>query len=288
MIRIDRGEEPPALSAARTTRLAAAVAAYDAHDAPSEQLSSELKGYDAGDVKKTLHERQHKKCAWCEIRSHYSSSPVEHYRPKDGAWRNLRGAAKQVSAGHYWWLTWSWENLFFSCPRCNDRGHKGNYFPLVNGTSEAPAPARPIIGELPDAAFDLSAEQPLLLDPAVDTFLDHVEWVPSNMNLARRLWTWTPRALTERGQATIDILKLAELADELQNHLVSHVLPLVEEVERHIKGSRTRQAADSWTKVLSLLEPTQALTAATWCALSRWLDAAWLARWKLAPIPRPR
>jgi uncharacterized protein (TIGR02646 family) len=288
LILVDRGPEPPALTAARTVRLADAVAAYNAHGAPSEQLSNELNGYDAMEVKKTLHESQHKKCAWCEIRSHFSSSPIEHYRPKNGAWRNLRGVKKQVSAGHYWWLTWSWHNLFFSCPRCNDHGHKGSYFPLRSGASEVSAPARPIIGELPAAAFDMSAEQPMLLDPAVDTFLDHIEWVPSNTSLARRLWTWTPRAHTERGQATIDLLKLAELADELQHHLVSHVLPLVEEVERHIDGRRTLQAADSWKKVLDLLAPTQSLTAATWCALKYLVDETWLFEWKLAPIPRPR
>lgn len=150
----------------------------------------------------------------------------------------------------------------------------------------AAAPVAPL-SQIPALLFDLAAEQPLLLDPAVDTFLDHIEWVPANDGLARKLWTWTPRPLTERGRSTIEILKLAELADELQRHLVDHVLSRLEEVEQHVKGLRTKQAAACWNQLLTLLEPDRDFTAATWCALTRWVDDAWRAKWRLAPIPRP-
>ena len=67
MIRVERGPEPLALAAARQTRLAVAVAAFNNHGAPSQALSDELKkDYGAGNVKETLFEKQHKKCAWCE------------------------------------------------------------------------------------------------------------------------------------------------------------------------------------------------------------------------------
>lgn len=287
MILVRRGIEPPSLASAREKRLVAAVAAFNDHGVPSEQLSSTLVGYDARDVKQTLFEAQHKKCAWCERRRDFSSSPVEHYRPKDGAWRSSRGEPKRISAGHYWWLTWSWTNLLFACPRCNDRGHKGSYFPLASGSSEAATPARPSPASVPPALFDLSGEQPLLLDPAVDVFLDPVRWVPSNTNMARRLWTWSPDALTERGRITIDVLKLAELADEVQRYLVDHVLPRVEEVEQHLKGKRTLQAKASWSALLELLQPERDLTAATWCALTSW-SSSWLAGSDLSPLPRPQ
>jgi hypothetical protein len=288
LIRVERSSEPPALARARARRLEKAARAYDEHGAPSPALAEELDGYDAGDVKKLLYADQRKKCAWCECRRDFSSSPVEHFRPKDGAWRTLPEEPKVSSTGHYWWLTWTWENLLFSCPRCNDRGHKANYFPLVPGSSEALAPPRPLPAPLPSPLVDVTAEQPLLLDPAVDVFLDHVQWMPSNHHMARRLWIWTPTALTERGRATIKILKLTELADEVQQHLVDHVLPKIEEVEQHLRGKRTKQAAASWQSVLALLEPDRSLTAATWCALSHWTDAAELAAAKLPAPPRPR
>lgn len=291
MIRVQRRPEPPTLAAARAIRLAAAVAAYNASgapsSAPSSALSDSLGGYDVKPVKQTLFESQHKKCAWCERRRDFSSSPIEHYRAKDGAWRNLPGEPKRVSPGHYWWLTWSWENLLFACPRCNDPGHKANYFPLVPGTSEAPVPPRPVSSDLPVELFDLTCEQPLLLDPAIDTFLDHVRWVPSNTHLARRLWTWSPDPLTDRGRATIAILKLAELADELQRYLVDHVLRGVEEIEQHLKGKRRLQAISSWNALLTLLEPDRDFTAATWCALTRWAEPTWFTELGFASIPRP-
>ncbi len=262
---------------------------YQAHGAPSAALSSALTGYDVEGVKLALFEAQHKKCAWCERRRDFSSSPIEHYRPKDGAWRHLSGEVPRVSPGHYWWLTWTWDNLLFACARCNDRGHKANYFPLVPGSSEAQVPARPLATAPATAPAlpDLGVEQPLLLDPSVDDLLDHVEWVPSNTAQARRLWTWSPSARSARGQATIDILKLGELADELQDHLLM-VLRCVEEVEQHIRGRRGLQAANSWDGVLSFLEPNHSYTAATWCALSRWIDDATLTKWRLPKPTRPR
>jgi uncharacterized protein (TIGR02646 family) len=287
MIRVDRGAEPPELAAARRSRLAAAVSLVNSSGIPSRELSEALTGYKLQVVKRTLFANQHKKCAWCERRRDYSSSPIDHYRPKDGAWRNHPAERpRRTSPGHYWWLAWTWENLLFACARCNDQGHKANYFPLAAGSAEAPSPVPPL-AEGFVALFDVTTERPMLLDPAVDCFLDHIRWVAANETLARRLWTWTPRALTERGQSTIDILKLTELADELQQHLVDHVLRGLEEVEQHLKGRRTKQAAESWTRLLMMLEPDRAFTAASWCALTRWVDESWRTEHRLAPIPRP-
>lgn len=276
MILVQRRPEPPALARSRERRLEAAAAAFRDHGAPSTALSHELHGYDATGVKAVLFEDQHKKCAWCEQRARFSSNPIEHYRPKDGAWRHLPGEAPRISPGHYWWLTWSWSNLLFACVTCNDRGHKANYFPLEPGSPE-----------LTPSSFDVSVERPLILDPAVDVFLDHVRWVPLNTKMARRLWTWSPRPLTERGRATIEILNLVDLAYDIEQHLLE-VLDLVDEVEQHASGRRWRQAAATWERVLESLSPTRRFTAATWCALTRWMDAARLTEWGLPPPPRPR
>jgi hypothetical protein len=286
VIRVIRGPEPGVLASARTKGIEQAVAAYNEAGAPSEKLSSALKGYDGMGVKLALFLGQRKKCAYCERRRDFSSSPVEHYRPKAGALRHRRGQTAKESKGHYWWLTWSWENLLFACPRCNDQGHKGNYFPLEEGSTEAEVLLRPATVE-GAGTIELSIERPMLLDPSADSFLDHVRWEPLGTHLARSLWSWSPRGITERGRATIEILKLDELADDLQHHLTEQVLPKLEEVEQHLRGRRSQQAAASWQGVLRLLEPHHDFTAATWCALERWTPPQWLAERGLELLSRP-
>lgn len=274
MIRFVRSAEPPALTSTRKRRIAAASVAYNTYGAPSTELSNCLVGYNSKTIKIVLHRDQRKKCAWCERVTDFSSSPVEHYRPKDGASRHLPGQKPEKrDRGHYWWLTWTWENLLFSCARCNDGGHKANYFPLEPRSSARAKPRRPVGPALSPTIFDLSSERPMLLDPTSksDSFLDHVRWMPANTHSPRRLWTWSPSPVTSRGAATIKILRLAELADDVQMHLANSVLPSLEEVEQHLEGGRRRLAARRWEALIRILEPENPLTAATWCALELWM-----------------
>ena len=248
-------------------------------------------------MKARLWADQHKKCAWCERRQSFSSSPVEHVRPKDGAWRDVpeeprpRRSRKgsPTSPDHYWWLTWSWQNLLFSCVRCNDRGHKANYFPLAPGTAELGEPT--FVDEaLPVSAFDTTGESPLLIDPTEPgfDFLDHVRWEPGQTTLARRLWIWTPKAISPRGDATIKILRLDELADEVRDHLVEAVLPSIEEIEKHFRGDRRADGAHRWATLLATaLARSAQFVAATWCGIDAWMAAAARRAWDLPDPPRP-
>lgn len=291
MIRIVRSTEPAPLETARRSRLARI-----ADLAPGGDRSELLVGYQAEKVKATLFADQRKKCAWCEVRQGLSSNPVEHVRPKDGAWRDVpeeprprRPRDRPTSPGHYWWLTWTWENLLFSCVRCNDQGHKANYFPLAPGAPELPEPAFTADG-LPAEAFHVAAESPLLLDPTEPDFdfLDHVRWRPSQTELARKLWLWTPMPTTPRGDATIRILRLAEFAEDVQAHLVRAVLPSIEEIERHLRHGRRVEAAERWGRLLdTTLAPSEPFTAATWCGLDAWMGPHQRAAGSLADPPRP-
>jgi hypothetical protein len=288
MIRIVRGAEPAALARVRARRLPAAIRAYDARGAGAPELTATLVGYGPPAVKKALYLAQEKKCAWCERRRDYSSSPVDHFRPKDGAWRHARGAASAIDRGHYWWLTWTWMNLLFVCPRCNDRGHKANYFPLAAGSTALALQRRPHQGVPGAAWFRTSSERPLLIDPAVEDPLDHITWRPLQRALDRRDWKWSPWGLTARGQATIDVLRLGEIADEVEHHLRTAVLPSLEEVEEHCSASRKAAGAARWRTLLSdTLAPASPLSAATWCALEIWMPSARRRRWQLSTPRRP-
>lgn len=287
MIRIARGTERPELAKARSKRLGAAMNAYNQHGSGSRELTATLIGYDPPAVKKTLYLAQAKKCAWCERRRDYSSSPIDHYRPKDGAWRHDRGQPVRVDRGHYWWLTWTWTNLLFVCPRCNDRGHKASFFPLVPRSRALAVPRRPYRGRF-DKVFDSSSERPLLIDPAVDDPLDHITWKPFQTRLARKDWKWSPSGLTPRGTKTIGILKLDEIADELENHLRTAVLPSLEELEGHFRAGRRAKGTARWKTLLTnVLAPGSPLSAATWCALEIWMPATQRNRLGLEHPRRP-
>ncbi len=100
------------------------------------------------DLKEALKKHYHSKCAYCE---QYSERwDVEHYRPKS----------------IYYWLAYSWDNLLYACPTCN-QNYKNDAFEIqsqVRGSF--------LLEDLPSIHF-LSQkynqeEQPYLLHPEID------------------------------------------------------------------------------------------------------------------------
>lgn len=294
MIRVDRGLEPAGLTTARSHRLAAAVAAFNAHGCPSDQLSAALTGYSLGSVKKTLYGRQHRKCAYCERRTDFSSHPVEHFRPKDGAWRHERGQAKSVDTDHYWWLAWSWDNLLFSCVRCNDQGHKGNFFQVQAG-SACTCPSSPIAAPHPDPVVSVAVENALFIDPAGATDPLTLLWwepmtqTPAGLPIPPRLWTWSPRWTDDRGRVTADNLKLVELAADIQRRVAKDIVPRVNKVRDAGQAGDLGRAQAEWESLLDdkLRDPEEDFRGPTWKALDLLVPAADRAAWGLAEPPRP-
>jgi hypothetical protein len=119
--------------------------------------------------------------------------------------------------------------------------------------------------------FQVSVEQPLLLDPA-DTAshpLDHLRWLPVDRTLARSLWAWQLRGLTARGHTTKKRLGLDALADDVDGRYRDTVWPRFhDEIERKLAIKQTAQLRATWDKLVrDLIKPTSALTAATWSML---------------------
>jgi uncharacterized protein (TIGR02646 family) len=76
------------------------------------------------DVRLTLWKHQQKKCCYCERPRDSKREPdIEHFRPKT----EIAGEGKPG----YWWLAYEWDNLFFSCKKCNQT--KLTQFPLREG-----------------------------------------------------------------------------------------------------------------------------------------------------------
>ncbi|HNH46225.1 MAG TPA: hypothetical protein PKY30_04275, partial [Myxococcota bacterium] len=177
MIRMDLGTAPPEFAAAAESALNEAVTTFNLHGPGSAELKTVLaKVYKQ--AKPVLRERQRKKCAYCEKTEDAFKRPVEHFRPKGGA-EDKSGTAWIWVSTHYWWLTWTWTNLYFSCDSCNHTGNKGNRFPLQAGTLRMPAPVQGAATyPLDPSFFDTSQEKPLLIDPRQDRPECHLQWKP--------------------------------------------------------------------------------------------------------------
>jgi uncharacterized protein (TIGR02646 family) len=120
-------------------------------------------------VKTQLIAEQHDKCCFCEAKfSDNSYGDVEHFRPK-GAYKK-KGARTNTYPGYYW-LAYDWNNLMYSCEKCN-RKHKKNDFPLNNEATRKPNQTH---------ANLLNNEDRLLINPAVEDpslFITFKEEVP--------------------------------------------------------------------------------------------------------------
>ena len=100
-------------------------------------------------VKNALKGAQNSKCCFCEARfdANYQGD-VEHYRPKGAI-----GSGKTKIRPGYYWLAYTWNNLYYACADCNQY-RKRAAFPLVDETNRAL-----------DHHGAIGDEDPLILDP---------------------------------------------------------------------------------------------------------------------------
>lgn len=134
-------------------------------------------------IKEKIRKDQHDKCAYCEsYLPAITYGDVEHFRPK--AYYQQEKEGKRSKTGYYW-LTYDWENLLYSCEVCN-RSYKKNLFPLVDVTKRADTPEK-----------DMTKEQPVLINPMKEN--------PEEFIGFHRHVTF---GKGERGKQTIEILGL--------------------------------------------------------------------------------
>ncbi len=265
MIRVKRGPEPRELQQARDKGLKKAVDAFNQHGAWNDAIKQALTGYQV--ARKHLFKAQHEKCAYCEQRLRLAELPTEHFRPKAEAKRGFPGAPGLVEAG-YWWLAWSWNNLFFACATCNSQANKGNWFPLEPGSAALSPPAHAVGWPLPHALFNLSQESPTLLDPGdpkEEDPLDHLRWVPVDRGQPTKHWAWALKKLSSRGRVTARILGLDLLADRMSDVFK----PLWDRFARDVLApSNERVALSAWAKLSDeVARPEEEFAGAKWSML---------------------
>lgn len=100
------------------------------------------------------------KCWYTESTNPGCDKDMDHFRPKNEVYED-------PSHPGYWWLAFNWENYRFSCqfpnrlrknPETEITGGKGTHFPLMEGSIRISEPNG-----------DITAEEPMLLDPTVPT-----------------------------------------------------------------------------------------------------------------------
>lgn len=286
MIRLYLGKEPADISNTRSINLPLAINAFNTYGPGSKQLTNALKnGYQI--ARPFLYERQYKKCAFCEMLVDDINSPVEHFRPK-GAAENKKKTRWYKVTSHYWWMTWTWENLFFSCNRCNYKGSKGNKFPLRTGTQRIQAPVTPCPAAIPAVHYDCSTESALLVNPREDNPFDHLQWALVDRTAHPRNWKWTIVGQDEKGDMTIEVFRLEQRVDLVNSHL-QVVREARENIENYLALGSIQDAVNTWERTVSnyIIDASKPFRNAVWWALNDLYSQPEQIRHGFTPPPFP-
>jgi hypothetical protein len=270
VIRVRRGPEPAALRTVRAVELPKL-----AKLAKEGRLRGEdITGYRV--VAPDLWRAHHFKCCYCELKITLTYNDVEHHRPKGSATRHPGSTATHG----YWWLAFTWINLLYACPPCN-RSNKNDLFPLAVGSIALAPGGRPP-----------GKEKPLLLDPARENGVEHIEFVFTVVRFRapgrpmKGGWHvrkhWRPRGRTEKGDHTIricglDTIDLVELYDD---HVEKVVRPAANDLKKAIK--RRKDVREAFDRAMRLLDPRMPFVGLSYDALRALVPSIKLAEANLA------
>jgi hypothetical protein len=167
--------------------------------------------------------------------------------------------------------------MLFACPACNRSG-KNDDFPLTPGDTALAAEQAPP-----------GQERPILLDPAGEDPIPHIQFRPVTKN-GKQLWVPFARNGSQRGATTIRVLKLdrPDLLDLYETHANDHVLPAVKAVRDAINGGVQVTVRTAWgDRVLPLLVSTRPYVALSHDIVAFEIGLGERRRWRLR-LPRPR
>jgi uncharacterized protein (TIGR02646 family) len=177
------------------------------------------------------------KCCYCEQRRRRSELQVEHFRPRTASQQSKE--SKLIYPG-YFWLAYSWDNLYLSCSECNGR-FKKNLFPLENPRSRARSHNDPI-----------ATERRLLIDPGFDNPRDHLRF---------RLDRAYPFKRSKKARKTIEVIQLNDenLRSSRQDHIavLQTLVHMVELSEAHPDPAWQVKGAEARAKLNAYCETTE-------------------------------
>lgn len=197
--------------------------------------------YGSARIKNALKRAQKSKCCFCEARfdANYRGD-VEHYRPKGAI-----GSGKTRIRPGYYWLAYTWTNLYYACADCNQY-QKRAAFPLGDETNRAL-----------DHHSQISDEDPLILDPGGPRDpRDHIRFNED-----------VPVGTTAAGRETIKRLKLDReaLCRDRRKHfaLLQALINIIRLNELDERPEAIRCVRDARLILLKFMEPESEFSAAS-------------------------
>jgi uncharacterized protein (TIGR02646 family) len=268
MIRLERhATAPPYFASAEIEKFRADVRAFFSRSEKTRRQERPefplfpRRSYPA--ILEALASLSHQKCAYCESSISTGGAALDRFRPKAGA----VGLTGDFSTEHYWWLAYTWTNIYPCCLKCNK--FKGAKFPVEGRRCRVDGDAR-----------DLAAERRLLVDPFSDLPDEHLDFLDNGMVMPR----------SSIGDVTIHTLELnrSDLVAARQRVAkdTSHQLARVRlgsnlaekgaawlhRLATH--GSSAEDGPASLRSIASLIDGTRPYTAIARAVLRRWLEAA--------------
>ncbi|MEM6719601.1 MAG: AAA family ATPase [Bacteroidota bacterium] len=208
-------------------------------------------GYISNEVSDALAELQNYKCATCETPLRLEKSGYTRYLDRFRPMNYTQGfESMDISADHYWWLTYEWENLYLICDNC--RRNKSNKFPVNGKRAAMKTPHDQILLKENSYLIDPYYEEP---SEFFDFDLETCEIIPKkvesypNFLMISDEFSAQIEANIERARATIKILELnrGDLIDERFK-----IFYAVQQEASNLKSSNYNAAeiANDWNEIL--------------------------------------
>jgi uncharacterized protein (TIGR02646 family) len=247
MIRIDRARHDEHGVPIRPPKSWFELAKTWTDNALREHKAHEANGnvYGHNAVRAALEALCDQKCAYCESPAPASGPwDVEHFRPKGSV------SESTVHPGYYWLLTYTWENLLLSCGACNKKlSDKPTWTDPTTGPAAGKLDRFPLQDEhqrAMDPTFDLSLEQPLLIDPTRLDPEDHITFDLIGEAVAHQG--------SAEGEKSIELYNLNRRRLKAQRLVqIRTVLRLIDTLVQH-NGLSVPDAVDTVTTGMSLSE----------------------------------
>jgi uncharacterized protein (TIGR02646 family) len=158
------------------------------------------------------------KCAYCERAvGGPSEFNIDHFRPPQAS------AQDPPARDHYWWLAYSWDNLYSACPECAQ--NKRNLFPIAGQRCRSGATGEELLGE-----------RPLLLDPCRDRPELYLVFQDDGAVMPAASLAGTSASIDlERAETTIDALGLNR--ESLVENRARVAQETLSAIEQYVMGS---------------------------------------------------
>lgn len=206
MIKIEKGKAPEFLSSEKVEIARERMRTFYASNREQKRYLFPFNKEIDIKLKEDLHKIFYGKCGYCEtIIESPEKGVIDRYRPHNGV-RDKDGYNQDL----YWWLTFEWDNLIYSCKECNQ--YKANYFPIQGVRALK-------------VKDNLDQEKRLLLNPCVDDPQEHFYYNHDGHIQIK----------TREGEQTVDLLRLNDRTDLIEGRKKARkeIITILEKINKN-------------------------------------------------------